>query len=263
MKLTPRFIALVIGTFASMNANGQSARGSDDRSASRDSRTLASPLLMNAAASADTAAMRTVQIGDFVFHVPYAYIDSWDGFQSKMGYIRMKVLLPCLEPKTSQNAAAFEKLGWGNTIVISIDRIGPSELTGDALLAVRLASAESYHRYVGDGVTEVRHHHDPSGFEVFDDLALFQDEIFLLEGSKPAFFFECWRHDAPDFVPFPSCAVRELVHSELLVQYRYSRAWIENDPKAGLTIDANVRKLIDSFAAPESLHNPPTRGVCQ
>ncbi|HVZ08373.1 hypothetical protein [Rhodopila sp.] len=263
MNLTQLGIAMVIQGLLLTSANAQSTQNRSDSLKLQTSNPSATPLSANNTPSASSAEVRTMRIGNLEFHVPVSYLDTWDGFQSKMGYIRIKALLPCLEPKTPENAAEFEKHHLGDTIVISIDRIGPSELTGDAHLAMRLAQAESYHRYVDDGVTAVRHHHASPGFVVFDDPALFVGEIFLLEGSKPAFFFECSRSDAPNFFPFPSCAVRELVHSKLLVQYWYSRTWIDNDLKTGLTIDSNVRKLIDRFTSPEFLQNPPTRGVCQ
>jgi hypothetical protein len=198
----------------------------------------------------------TVQVGDLTLHVPRSYIDQSDGFQSKFDYLKIKALLPCLSPETPQNAAEFHRNTLGNTAVIRLSVADSHELTGDQLLAVRLAYNQYAHNYSNQA------HHDPefaSGFDLYRNDLLSLD-IFVLRGSSPLFVLECLRSTN---VPFPACFQREIIEGSMLLEYRFSRSFIEKSLATSLSIDANVRKLISAFITSEFEQKSSNQGVCK
>jgi hypothetical protein len=177
-----------------------------------------------------------------------------------MGFVRMKALLPCLLPKTPENAAEFEKNVLGSSIIITVTLADKNALTGDALLAARMKDAQSYREITGRGPSNLwTQHYDVGGFEIFDYEGLLKD-IFLLRDSHPTFFIECSRLNQ---VPFPHCFGRGLIHNHLLIEYEYSRTWIEGNLQTAESIDKNVRTLIARLASPETENSQLIQGVCQ
>jgi len=198
----------------------------------------------------------TVQIGGLTLHVPRSYIDQSDGFQNKFGYLKIKVLLPCLSPETPENAAEFHKNTLGNTAVIRLSVADSHDLTGNQLLAVRLTYNQYAHNYSNQA------HHDPEfapGFDLYRNDLLSLD-IFVLRGSSPLFVLECLRSTN---VPFPACFRREIVEGSMLLEYRFSRSFIEKSLATSLSIDANVRKLVSAFIASASEQKLSNKEVCE
>jgi hypothetical protein len=80
-------------------------------------------VLLPLAAFGDQPSDVTVRkIGNYTLRIPPGYIHSMDGYQNSFGYIRIRALLPCLQPETTENTAEFHKNTLGHIIDVRLSQ---------------------------------------------------------------------------------------------------------------------------------------------
>ena len=187
----------------------------------------------------------TVRVGDATLTVPKNYIDRSDGFQGKFGYLRIRALLPCLTPEPPENVTEFHRTGWGNVIVArfsvwDVKHLRPNP-TSDQDDIVGVSSSD---------------------FHIYKDDLLDEDLIFRNK-SGTIFVLECGRHSDR---PSPSCSSRSIVQDKFLLEYRYSRSFVDQSIGDSLMIDEKIHDLFLTFLSHKADMAPNTvvtAGACK
>lgn len=183
----------------------------------------------------------TKELDGRVFHIPKGYIDPFNGYA---GYVSIHALLPDFGPETPANTKEFHTDTFGNIVSATLSHWTSDNLTGKKLLELYIDNSlpkdepHSTSRGVGDlGV--------PFGnnFVVYKDL-LFYEDIFVRKDSDYLLMIACKRYTE---VPFPDCYVRERMWGTLLLEYRYSRSFIDDDIENSIKINAGLHRLLGSF----------------
>jgi hypothetical protein len=203
-----------------------------------------------------------VDLGQVVLHVPRNYIDQFDGFQSKFGYVRIRALLPCLLPQTPENAKEFDINRIGRTVRIRISEHQPRELVGPDWLLNRLNERSrtiAGLKEVGR-LPAVEDEILPNGFTLYRAIAKFYKDMFVRHNPSPLFMLECSRFQD---VPYPFCSQRELTDDGLLLEYTYDRVMMHESPDVAAQIDTNIRRLVDVLHADHPASGLLTHGVCR
>lgn len=209
-------------------------------------------------ATAEAGRIVVRQIGDHTLYIPEGYISAFLGYS---GYAQIHALLPCFLPETPENSAQFHTNTWGNILTATLSAWRPNELTGAQLLGVYVAQSldakvnipfkKKRTLFVGRiGKTRLF---------LLKDLLSDQD-IFVLAGSIPLFIFACDEPRPTSSLKFyPSCFARENIWGNdaagtggALLEYRYSRSFVDSSLENGLTFDERLRKLLNSFRMPKT-----------
>ena len=201
---------------------------------------------ISSASPEDADAVVTKQVGGHTFYIPRGYLSNFLGYG---GYFQVHALLPCLAPRTATNASEFDKNTLGNTVVATLSEAGPSDLTGAQLFGVYVA--DSLYAKV---MNPLKRSVDIFGAQI-DGTNLFlvrdlfyEDDMYVLAGSNPLFFVSCKVKQKLPFPYFPSCAVREKILGNVLVEYRYDRSFIDSDARNAITIDDRLKTLLEAFS---------------
>ena len=206
----------------------------------------------------------TVRVGDATLTVPKNYIDRSDGFQGKFGYLRIRALLPCLTPETPENVTEFHRTGWGNVIVARFSVWDTHELAGGELLAAHINNNRAVKHLRPnptsdqDDIVGV----SSSDFHIYKDDLLDEDLIFRNK-SGTIFVLECGRHSDR---PSPSCSSRSIVQDKFLLEYRYSRSFVDQSIGDSLMIDEKIHDLFLTFLSHKADMAPNTvvtAGACK
>jgi len=256
MKGTRIFLTLVMMTLV------QSVAGAP--SGAKNSRSLEATNVSSdqPASLSETTPIVTVQVGDATLHVPKAYIDSADGFQGKFGYLKIRALLPCLAPETPENTAEFHRTHWASIVVARLSVWDIHELTGEKLLAIHIENNKSVKHLRLHPTTDEEDNIDlpQSDFHMYKDDLLGMD-IFFRNDAVSTFVLQCWRHS--DVARFPSCSSRSVVEKYFLLDYEYSRSFIDQSIEESLAIDARIKRLFLSFLLPGNQTTVSTTGACK
>jgi hypothetical protein len=211
---------------------------------------------------ADKIEQVVLRIGTHILHVPKNYIDGSDGFQGKFGYLKIRALLPCLLPETPSNRTEFHKDYWDKVIIANIDELEKAQLTGRALLDAIVKDDLSINYLRKYPMTEDSASEDIKGsnFRMFKNDLLSRD-VFYEKNSTPLFVLDCVRKDR--FAKYPYCQSRSVFDENLLLEYYYSRSYIEQSIQDSLVVDARIKKLFSLFLSPSPEKNYNVNGVCE
>lgn len=149
------------------------------------------------------------------------------------------VLLPGLEPYSLENAAEFSKPGHHRKLDLLVES---SE--GVPSLATQLGnSIEGSQFSLAADTTEA-----VAGLVRYESTVVPEDELYVPETkSNVDVFYRCLKRDTRES---PSCHGTTFFRQDIVLHYVFSRIYI-NDWK---TIDAAVKKLLESFVTPHQEH---------
>ncbi len=201
-----------------------------------------------------------IKLAAHTFYVPQAYIDASEGFQSKFGHLRIRALLPCLVPVPARYTAEKGSAGWGSDVVARLGILSAQELTGAELLSSRVKNNESVKNTIPS--QNILENKDTlfinSQFHVYRDF-LYHRDIFWLPNSVPLFLLDCSRGDR---APFPSCTSRNIISNDLVVEYTYSRKFVDPKIEESQVIEKSIEALFDYFQRPNMANELVKKGVC-
>jgi hypothetical protein len=210
--------------------------------------------------SPDTSIV-TVHVGDHTLYVPGNYINRFDGFQFKMGYLHIHALLPCLLPETPDNAAEFHQNHWANVLDARLSVWDTHYLIGANLLAARMADNKKFEYLMPGNAYDAEHTFAVPGtdFYLYKD-NMISGDIFFTNSLTTMFVLQCTRQIMG---PFPFCESRSVIEISLLLEYGYSRSFVDKSLEQGLYIDNAIHKLFQLFLSPESATTTKNTGVCK
>jgi hypothetical protein len=175
----------------------------------------------------------SVQFGPSLYNIPRNYLAGVTQARDANSYtsFTIQVLLPDFAPRTRENAAQFNQVGWHNQFRALFEygnHPRPQEEILDHYLKNAGMSKDDF-RLVG------------SGYKLYENAKISPREIYTKETPNGLFFFTCGT--AKDGTPFPSCTIHETFEENIGVIYHFSRDYLDQ----ASDIDLKLRALLQSF----------------
>jgi hypothetical protein len=174
-----------------------------------------------------------VRFGTVTYAVPRNYLAGVTEPKDGNAYaaFTIQVLLPDFSPRTPENAAQFEQLGW-HDLLRALFEYGrhprrPEELVADYLKDAGLSSDDF--QLVG------------SGYKFYQSENTVPHEMFTKETQNGLLFFTC--EDKKYSIPSPSCTVNEPFRENIGVIYHFDRQYMDKAAE----IDTRLHSLLNGF----------------
>jgi hypothetical protein len=157
-----------------------------------------------------------VKFGSSIYRVPRNYLAGVTQPNAKNEYAAFSifVLLPDFAPRTAENAAELDKIGWHDQFRALFEygrHPRPPEEVLEFYLKTAGMSKDSY-RLVG------------SGYKLYESERTVPHEIYTKETPNGLLFFTCG--NAKYGTPSPSCTVNEAFGDNVGVIYHFSRKYM-------------------------------------
>ncbi len=143
----------------------------------------------------------------------------------------IQVLLPDFSPKTPENAAQFEQLGWHDQLR-ALFEYGRRPQRPEELVAYYLKNA---------GLSSNDFQLVGSGYKFYQSENTVPHEMFTKETQNGLLFFTC--EDTKYSVPSPDCTINEPFGENTGVIYHFSRKYVDKAAE----IDSKLHALLNEF----------------
>jgi hypothetical protein len=174
-----------------------------------------------------------VKFGPSIYRIPRNYLAGVTQPNAKNEYAAFSifVLLPDFTPRTPENAAELDKIGWHDQFR-ALFEYGRHPRSPEQVLEFYLKTAgmnKDGYRLVG------------SGYKLYESERTVPHEIYTKETPNGLLFFTCG--NAKYGTPSPSCTVNEAFGDNVGVIYHFSRKYMDE----AADIDLRLRDLLKGF----------------
>jgi hypothetical protein len=175
----------------------------------------------------------SVQFGPSRYEIPRNYLAGVTQARDVNSYaaFTIRVLLPDFAPRTSENAAQFDVIGWHNNFR-ALFEYGRYPKRPEEVLDYYLKNA---------GISKDDFRLVGSGYKLYENAKTWPKEFYTKETTNGLLFFICGTEK--DGTPFPSCTVNEPFEENVGVIYHFGRDYLDQ----ASDIDLKLHGLLQSF----------------
>jgi hypothetical protein len=176
----------------------------------------------------------SVRFGPSRYEIPGNYLAGVTQARDVNSYaaFTIRVLLPDFAPRTNENAAQFDVVGWHNKFSALFEYGRHPTRSPEEVLDFYLKNA---------GMSKDDFRPVGSGYKLYENAKTWPREIYTKETANGLLFFVCGTKK--DGTPFPSCTVNETFEENVGVIYHFSRDYLDQ----ASDIDLKLHGLLQSF----------------
>lgn len=188
--------------------------------------------------------MVEVQIATHTLQIRAGYVS---GFLGYTGYAQIHALLPCLLPEDKSNSPEFHKVGPGQVLIATLSQWKDSQIEGQALLDVYRGHTAFVRRSTSEQLAPYPEPNKIPGthFITFKDELLSSDIYAARRMDGSMLILRCSIKDG--LLRYPVCVVAERLWGDVLLEYSFSRSFIEDNVENSSVIDDRLRRLLSMF----------------